>query len=279
MFKQRIRRRQRAWWGGELSRLRRAPGGFTRIRHLAVHLSADDSMDRWRSGRYWQRRLANKWNSREFVQKHGVSVPELYAASRVMHRIDWASLPAHFAVRQSLGTYARQVWVVYDGHELIRERTMTRAQLVSDVRRERGRASPFKLCVEAFIGDSARLPVQYRLYAFNGHVAAVFHETRQGVGRYSTFAFRPDGAAFEARLCTDPLPEAPVTPPPSLKQMVQQARQLSAVIGSFVRFDCYDTPAGSVFGEFSFQPILSVLTPAADELFGRMWVEHCPDEL
>jgi len=50
------------------------PGLLQRLDQRPLPVSADQSLQRWHRGEYWQRRLVHKLNGREFAKKLGCDV-------------------------------------------------------------------------------------------------------------------------------------------------------------------------------------------------------------
>jgi hypothetical protein len=72
---------------------------------------------------------------------------------------------------------------------------------------------------------------------------------------------------------------APVTAPPRcLAEILGCAAALGAACGTFVRVDCFATPSGCLFGEFSTTPnSCSGFTPYADAYLGDLWQRLVPE--
>ena len=68
---------------------------FHRLKENYSLLDKDDPDTRWRCCDLWPRLLSNKWNAREFAQRHGVRVPELYWYGRRLSALPVDDLPDH----------------------------------------------------------------------------------------------------------------------------------------------------------------------------------------
>ena len=218
--------------------------------------------DAWRCCEFWQRKVIDKWNAREFVARHGFRVPELYWYGDDPASAPWDTIPDSFAVRPVRGTHDHGVRVVADGVELLRGEPGPR----------RGR--PRRHLVEEFArseeGGHER-PVNYKLHTFGGTVAAVkvVERTQDGEARlrYYTSAWEP----FD-----DPMntyhPQAELRDPPAcLDELLACAERLGAALGTYMRIDLFATDRGCMFNEFSCTPLNGLHnTPHCDELFGRL---------
>jgi len=136
LFSERIRTRQRVWWGSP-NRWHN-PESYRRLFHrLKEHLvlrDKDDPEDQWRCCEFWQRTLINKWNAREFAQRYGCRVPTLYWFGRHAGALPLDSLPTHFVIRQVWGSARKGVYVFAHDRELLRERTFTKYELKTAMR-------------------------------------------------------------------------------------------------------------------------------------------------
>ncbi|MEJ7682262.1 MAG: hypothetical protein WKG06_31315 [Segetibacter sp.] len=66
-------------------------------------MNANDTMEKWKDVKNWQRKLSNKYNSREFARKHSCRVPELYWKGNNYTAIDFDNLPEHYVIRPTKG--------------------------------------------------------------------------------------------------------------------------------------------------------------------------------
>ena len=58
-----------------------------------TNMYAWDLIEKWEDVKNWQRKLSNKYNSREFAKKHNCRVAELYWKGRDYNSIDFDNLP------------------------------------------------------------------------------------------------------------------------------------------------------------------------------------------
>src|SRR5688572_18144727 len=83
-FSERIQKRHLLWYPP--TKLRSAQGCLDylhRLKERVTRTDRNDSEETWRSCcKFWQRTLTYKLNSREFAQKYGCRVPELYWSGR-----------------------------------------------------------------------------------------------------------------------------------------------------------------------------------------------------
>jgi hypothetical protein len=234
----------------------------------------------WRCCAAWPRTLINKWNGREFAERHGCLVPELYWWGSDPARAPIESLPDHFVVRPVFGTVRRGVQVVADGWELLRNQPASAAEVRDRLPRRRRFRPHRRLLIEEFVRSEDGelvLPIEYKCHTFGDTVAAVQATKRTGAHEATHRFYTPDWEPL-----ADPMSVAvPLDdrrdPPGCLDQMVSQAMTLGAEIGTYMRIDFFATDRGCVFNEFASLPGGGRgFTPYADELFGALWAARFP---
>jgi hypothetical protein len=287
-FTDRLRKRGDEWWGPvgrwwtpRGFRLRVYRRGLRHARRTDDILRYRTDPDRaWHFCRYWQRTLLNKFNSREFAQRHHCRVPALYWCGTNPIEVPIDSLPDCYVIRPVRGSSRRGVYVVVSDRELMSgtqlARSELRARLVSDL----GEAAATPMLVEEFVpppdGDYV-LPLEYKFHMFGETIAAIEVVTRSG--RKQDFHCQLDAnwEPLATPIHTAGTQKGRVGPPGCVDEMVSYARRLGLAFDTYVRVDCYATPQGPVFGEFSSMPGGGRnYTPFADDYFGRLWSETYP---
>jgi hypothetical protein len=279
MFGNRIYARHVTWY-------RRRHEGIHSPRDCHRLRGRDDDDALWQCCPFWQRKLNNKWNAREFAVRHGASPPELYWCGRDPDQISLEKLPRRFVVRATSGTACARVLTLADGVDLLTGRPCSRTELLATLRRwiDTG-FSRTLLLVEEFIESGSErpaLPPDYKVHVFGDHVAAVQVVRRLGAGR-STWRQRFYTEKWEP--FGDPLntfnPQDSTTPPPEcLDDILGCARRLGRAFGAYVRVDFYASPRGAVFGEFAPTPYQGAhFTPYADAHFEELWRTHTPGSI
>ncbi|MFN8640453.1 MAG: ATP-grasp fold amidoligase family protein [Candidatus Binatia bacterium] len=277
-FMERMQVRRRLWWG--------AVGGrpaLHRLGELVVRRHRADADDRWHCCDAWPRRLANKWNGRELAARHGVRVPALFWFGRRPGAIPFDALPPQFVVRPVHGAGGRGVHVVAGDRELLGVRALPRAALRPLIVGALGRVTRWPLLVEEFArreDGSVRLPTEYKCYAFAGTVGViqVVDRRRRNDARHRFYL--PDWTPIDDDFQTDNAPAPPADPPRCLDEILRAARVLGAACGTFMRVDCFATPAGCVFDEVATTPNHGAgFTPHADALLGELWQRIIPDRV
>ena len=248
-------------------------------------LDATQPDSRWRRGEFWQRRLNNKYNSREFAKRHGVDVPELYWKGRSLRDLPWGSLPSQIVVRPCWGAVRKGVYVLDGDRDLLSDRRFEADELQRTLAPLFSGFPRHPVLVEEFLRTEQgryALPIEYKFHVFRGHIGAieVIERATGKKGDATSRFFTSEWVRIEEpiRLC---LPEGgPLDPPACLHQLVESARTLGGAYGTYVRVDLYATERGCVFGEFSSIPNDGKdFTEWADAYFEECWSANCPDEL
>lgn len=282
MFSARIKRRKQLWW--------RDPGAgqtfvdhMRRLEMLHVKLDSHAPEGRWRRGEYWQRRLLNKLNSKQFAIRLNCPVPKLYWHGRFLTRSVLSCLPGYFVLKPALGGGSRGIYVMAESQELLSGRTVTRGQLFDEIIDNRGLFSPIPMLAEELISGKKgeyTLPVEYKFHVFGDTIGAI-----QVVQR-SNSPDTPTCHRFYSQQWepyTDPIMTNNAfgglsDPPKCLAQMIDAALAIGKSFDTYVRVDLYATDKGCVFGELSSTPRgAQYCTPYADALFGALWQQHIPD--
>jgi len=282
---ERLSKRRRIWW--QKPRSYRDPRTYTdflhQIRERNVLRSRFDSDELWRCCSYWQRSLSNKWNAREFAERHGLRVPELYWHGRNLSRLDFNTLPECFVIRPTFGHSRQGVFVICDGVNLLSGIKVSRRDVL---RASAGRARRLLMgpvLVEEFVGEArpdARLPLELKLHMFNERVGAIALVERSSAkgqplsGRFYSASWEP----FSDPMYPKYSPADPVPAPSWLPELLRAGKRLGQAYGTYVRVDFLVAGDGFVFGEFATTPG-GRWTAFADEYFGRLWQETFPEAL
>jgi hypothetical protein len=283
-FSARLVKRWELWWGepfrwGQAHSYRDA---LHRMRERFALRSQGEPDAAWQCCPQWPRTLVNKWNSREFAQKHGCRIPALYWHGRRIANVPYALLPARYVVRPVWGTVRTGVHVVADGRELLRDMPAADADIRRRLFREHGPLAATPLLIEEFVpaeDGELGLPIEYKCHAFGDTIAAVqvIERTgpRTGIQRYYTPSWEPFPDVMDTNYPLAP----PREPPRALDEMLGAAARLALAIGTYMRIDFFGSAAGTVFNEFSSTPQVQTLpfTRYCDEMFGALWQQQFPE--
>ena len=277
-FRARLERRTRLWWDSDSTAAIHAKAEC----HAPLH--HEDSDSDWRCCPYWQRKLSNKWNAREFAIRCGVDVPRLYWAGRNLSSIPFGSLPDAFVIRATFGSGAQNVLTLDRGLDLLSGRRYTRAGIVDRIRRMlNGQQLGTWVLIEELLrpeGPSLSLPTTYRFHTFGSEVVNAFALRRPGVGTTSRSYHAPnwDPPPFPFHLATKASDGRPAPRPERLDDMLRIATTLGVAYGTYVRVDLYSNQDGCFFGEFSPDPAQGHgFTPPADACLDDAWERHFGD--
>ena len=280
MFSERIRRRQRSWWGNDQPIRERVH----RLRELSTRHAAGDLPLR-PCCPLWRRTFANKLNGRELARRHGFRLPELYWSGRAPARLPVERLPPHFVVKPAFGRSSHDVYLMADGTDLLGRRPYDGAALRRRLRRDLGELTLLPLMAEEMVRSESGepgVPIDYKCYVFGDFVAAIEAIERIGsdparnpVGHY--FA---DWNPLPTSMRSDLYRTRAFAPPRCLDEMVARSAALGAAFGTFVRVDCYSTERGCVFGEIATCPTQGKnFSDYAERYFEELWRDRFPDQL
>lgn len=284
-FSERLVHRLSTWWGvppppwtdGRAQRDR-----LHRLRERYTFRNRNDPTTTWRCCAYWQRTVVNKWNGREFAAKHGCPAATLYWSGRRLNALPFDTLPSHFVIRPVWGASRVGVYVVAEGHELLRQESASPSALRERVRRSRRAGGTDLLMVEEFVRTEEgryELPLEYKCHTFGDTVAAIQVIHRAGMRKTEARQryYSPTWGLMADPMDTGfPLAE-PIDPPRCLDEMLRHATTLGEALGTYMRIDFFATDRGCVLNEFSSTPGSGTsYTPYCDEVLGALWEEKFP---
>lgn len=277
MFSDRIKRRYRLFW--QTRRLTLHGKG----RCLLTYLTRDDPDERWHCCDFWQRKLSNKWNSREFAQRQGCRVPTLYWSGRNPRAIPFATLPDRYVIRPVVGHSKQGVYVMLSGTDLISRQRLTNREIVDRIRRALPIVTRRRLLVEEFMppleaGDVR--PLEIKVHTFVDRVGAYQYLRRLPEGFLTCFRdpeWKPLPLFHGIRGGREP---DDALAPDCIDEIARMAVALGRAYGTYVRIDFHVTPDGPVFNEFAATPLRGeTFTPFGDAYLERCWLETCPDRI
>jgi hypothetical protein len=286
-FTERLHRRGREWWSParQLWKPRSVIDLVDRNLQRRRLMSRHDNIKSWHRGRYWQRRLNNKWNSREFAVMNGYRVPELYWHGRNPARIPFSELPPNYVIREAWSYGGKSVYLVADGQELLRDSPVCSREIVGQLRSVRDPVWPFPILVEEFLRTNLgeyRQHVDYKFHCFDGQVAAISVQAGRQAGHSSPQCNYYDEFwnAIPESMRSHEFELTHFDKPASFDEMLDCASVLSRAYESYVRIDLYDTDRGCVFGEVASYPSGGRhFSSSADRLLGEYWSRYCDDRI
>jgi hypothetical protein len=278
LFSERMKRRLVLWRGvGEPQRFYKH--SFHRLKERYTFRDKNDPESKWHCCEFWQRTLHSKWNAREFAQKHGCVVPNLYWFGRTVSRLPFKSLPNYYVIKPNFSFSRRGVYVMADEIELFRQSTYNKAQLRAELRRITGGLLGQPILVEEFITDDGeyKLPTEYRCHVFGETIAAIAVIHRAANKQHTTSRYYTEHwETFDDPMNTKYQLANYIDPPECLDTMLMMARELGEAYDTYVRIDFYVSRLGCVFGEFT--PYHKI-SPWLDVYFGALWQKIFPDRM
>jgi hypothetical protein len=267
-FSKRIKKRYEIFWlDPQAEQIRNTP------------MTRHDSIETWKAAPYWQRRLSNKYNAREFAVMHGFRVAELYWKGADVENIDFSKLPPYYVIRPTVGHSCNYVFVMDNGQNLFDKKDYTHEKIIAILKNEVTKTPGLEFLIEEFLeneeGNHAIL-TDYKFYCFNGEIACLYVIKRlspkSGYGIfYDEHWNQLKKVQFNYPLWLDQ------KPPDCFNEMVATAKTLSKSYGMFVRIDLYATNKGCVFGEFTPTPSMGMnFTSFGKKLMLDYWDKYCP---
>jgi hypothetical protein len=252
-------------------------------------LNSHDPITKWKNVENWQRKLDNKYNSKEFAKLHDCRVPETYWRGRDVNKINFDKLPKQYVIKPTIGHSSKLVFLFDNSINLFDNRKYSYEVLLGVMNTELEKNSNLEFIIEEFLKTEQgefKIPIDYKFYAFDGVIAAIqviqrfgYKKSISGIYdegwnqmkhlfRKRRFSFKGD--RFKGRF----------ERPPKLEEMIEYAKRLSKAYEIFVRIDLYATQKGTVFGEFTPTPSKGdYFTSQADKMLLKYWDNFCPGKI
>ena len=266
-FPNRIRNRNRLFWQAADSES---------IRRLKNY--QEDSLEQWKDCTYWQRKLSNKANSREFAEMHGCKLPDLYYKGADVENIDFSKLPVQYVIRPTVGHSSKMVFIMDKGLNLFDHKTYDFEQIRAILKNMVDSQPGLEILIEEFLQNengTYGIQTDYKVFCFKGEVAAIWVINRESPS--SGFSSCYDEHWNPIPMINGIYPfKAHQEKPSCFDEIVAQAKLLSLSYGIFVRIDFYATPKGAVFGEFTATPSMGKrFTRFGKKLLAEYWNKYC----
>jgi hypothetical protein len=270
-FKERIILRHKTFWN-EVN--------AEEIRNTAM--VANDPIEKWKNVRYWQRRLSNKNNAREFAKKHNCKVADLYWKGRNATEINFSLFLNKYVIRATIGHSSGNVFLINDGLNLMNNKAFDKDDINSTITEICKKDQNVEFLIEEFLqseNGEFKIPNDYKFYMFNGNIAAIQLINRLGPSKGFTTCYNQQWKQI-ANINTYYPKGSYETPPKCLDEMILKAKELSLIYEIFVRIDFYATTKGAVFGEFTPTPFMgNHYTPSAEKMFIKYWDKYCQNKV
>ncbi|TSD67743.1 hypothetical protein FFF34_010245 [Inquilinus sp. KBS0705] len=237
-----------------------------------------DRLENWKDAPYWQRKLSNKSNAREFALMHGCRLPDLYWRGRDIDSVDMHALPPNYVIRPTVGHCSSLVFLMKEGFNLFDREVYTPEQIKNILKKELTENPKLEFLFEEFLeheeGEHNILD-DYKFFCFNGEIACIWVINRLGPRKgFSSFYDENWQRLEEINYIYTPTGDQPA--PACLNDMIKSAKKLSKAYGIFVRIDFYATYKGCVFGEFTPTPSMGRdYSKFGQKLLLSYWDTYC----
>ena len=262
-FSRRIKLRNTTFWNNENGKI---------LRNTII--GVNDPIEKLKDADNWQRKLSNKYNSREFAKKHGCKVPELYWRGRDINKIPMNDLPKQFVIRPTIGHSCNHVFLINDEVNLMDRQVYSKEALLRILAAEIKKNAYLEFLIEEFLKteqEEYKIPIDYKFFMFGEEVATILVVNRlmPPVGLNSFY----DINWKRIKTINNTFPnDSDQKPPDCLNEMIECSRKLGKAYETFVRIDFYATDKGAIFGEFTPTPGLGKnFTKYGNKLLGDYW--------
>jgi len=143
-FSERIKKRHKTFW--------KDPNAET-VRNTIMN--AGDPMEEWRNVKNWQRKLSNKYNSREFAKMHNCKVPDLHWKGRDYNTIEFDKLPENYVIRPTSGHSSGLVFLMDKGVNIMGGKSYSREDIKAVLSKALDQDIKLQFLVEEFLRTEA----------------------------------------------------------------------------------------------------------------------------
>lgn len=221
---------------------------------------------------------ADKYQVREYVEKcgYGHILNELYNVYDSPEEILWDELPNRFVIKWNYGA----------GMNIIctDKSKMDRGEVFAQLRKWRKikywlpysemqyKYTPKRIICERYIcGLNGRLPVDYKIYCFNGKPLYIGNFIERNIEAHTIVRGYFDTQWNHIPICKNEIDITKFPKPEHLEEMIEIAAKLSAPF-PFVRVDLYEAECKVIFGELTFTPtggMATYYTEAVEKKYGE----------
>lgn len=245
-------------------------------------MQKSDPPEKWKDVENWQRKLHNKYNSREFARKYDCKVPELYWKGKDFHTLNFENLPHQYVIRPTILHSSRGVFLMNNSINLMDGKSYSKEEIKEALATTLDQNLKIEFLVEEFLRTESgeyRIHDDYKFYMFDGKIASIQVINRVSAkGGCNTWY---DENWNQMKNITSNYSVGKVQKPPRcLPEMKEYARRLSKAYEIFARIDFYATDKGVYFGEFTPTPASGKgFTPAGDKFLADYWDRYCKGKI
>ena len=239
----------------------------------------------WWAGKkaVWQKELSPKVAGRDYVNKLGLKVPELYWKGHDLVSIpSFEELPNQFVLKPEKGWSSNNVYCMKNGEDLLTHTQHDRDSLISALSNDKfvSEAKP-TIMIEELLEPEAKqrddgLPRDFKFYCFGDEIAMVHVALRKSEinkGENEHQYYTPDFKIMSQRIMEKrDQGRSPIPRPDCWGEMLDAVRTIGRTLGIYMRIDMYATNRGAVFGEFTPTPHGgNGYSEFADRYLGSFW--------
>ncbi|PAV31086.1 hypothetical protein CIL05_00040 [Virgibacillus profundi] len=228
---------------------------------------------------YWQHPLVvqcgDKYEVRNYAKDLGCPeiLTEIYGIYNSVEELEWQTLPQKFALKVTNGCGFNII--CENKSKLDKENTLNQLKnwlntdfSLKNAELHYSKMKPRIICEKFIETNEGQLPVDYKIYCFNGNPEIILVTPERETG-FKRFIFDLDWNIlnFEkgSTISKSELPNEPR----SLKRMIDYSRKLSKPF-PFVRVDFYDYNDKPILGEMTFTPAAGMATHYTDDALIEM---------
>jgi hypothetical protein len=137
---------------------------------------ASDPIEKWEDVENWQRKLSNKYNSREFAKKHNCRVAGLYWKGRDYNSIEFHNLPQNYVIRPTNGHSLNMVFSMKNGINLMDGKTYSKEDIKEVMAKALKENKRLEFLIEEFVrteNGEYKIPDDFKFYMFDGQIGFI----------------------------------------------------------------------------------------------------------
>jgi hypothetical protein len=205
------------------------------------------------------RKLTDKWFSREYVEKRGIQVSELFA---VVFNVDdlpaFEDLPSKFVIKPTFGTWSsRHVYAMARGVNLLDHQRWTREEIIQAMRKDTSlRRKRQRYIVEELIepeeGLFEEVCPDYKAFAFDQNVVLIgvsYRRSKVDKKRNEHHYILLDGTMLRhptIKYC--PMPEKRQLLPNCWDELLEVSARIGRELDTIMGIDFHAIHRGAIFG-------------------------------
>jgi glycosyltransferase involved in cell wall biosynthesis len=213
----------------------------------------------------WQKKLSPKLAGRDFVQKLGLKVPELYWKGNNLEEIpDFDKLPKSFVLKPEKGWSSNNVYCMKEGNEILTHRSYSRDEICTSLAKDEFiTTSKPAIMIEELLEPEKKqeldgLPRDFKFYCFGEQIAmihVVLRKSEINKDENEHQYYTPEFNLIQTQIMEKRKQgKIPIERPDCWEEMIQSVKTIGMELGIYMRIDMFATNRGAVFGEFTPTP-------------------------